>query len=104
MASCQQLVGWLVAIKCVQSTVKATNMFIFYRRTNDIGVAPITKYTHVRNRNSNSEGSSRNIVKVIFYILRTALKEKKFAPSGSKFLPLREVPTLERDIIVEIIA
>ena len=35
-----------------------------------IDVAPITQYTHVRNENSNTQGSSTNEVKVSFHTLR----------------------------------
>ena len=35
-----------------------------------IGIAPITQYTHMRNKNSNTQGSSPNVVKVIFHTLR----------------------------------
>ena len=35
-----------------------------------IGVVPIMQYTHVRNKNSNTQGSSPNVVKVIFHTLR----------------------------------
>ena len=36
-----------------------------------IGVAPITQVTHVRNKkNSNTQWSSPNVVKVIFHTLR----------------------------------
>ena len=42
------------------------------------------------------------MVKIIFHTLKgTALKRKKIAPSGSEFFPLREVPILKRDVIVE---
>ena len=44
-----------------------------------IGVAHITLVTHVCNKNSNIQ----------------------FAPSRSKFFPLREVPILKRDVIEE---
>ena len=36
----------------------------------NIGVAPITQYTHVRNKNSKTQGSSPNVVKVIFHTTR----------------------------------
>ena len=32
-----------------------------------IGVAPVTQYTLVRNKNSNTQESSPNVVKVIFH-------------------------------------
>ena len=35
-----------------------------------IGVAPIMQYTHVRYTNSNTQGSSPNVAKVIFHTLR----------------------------------
>ena len=35
-----------------------------------IGVAPIMQYRHVRHKNSNTQGSSPNVVKVIFHALR----------------------------------
>ena len=66
-----------------------------------IGVAPITQYANVRNKNSNTQGSSPYVVKVIFHTLRNCSYKKKFVPSGSKFFPLREVPILKRDTIVE---
>ena len=36
----------------------------------DIGVAPITQYTYMRNKNSSTQGSSPNVVKVIFHTIR----------------------------------
>ena len=47
-----------------------------------IGVAPITQYMHVRNKNSNTQGSSPIVANVILNTLRNC--------SGSKFFPLRE--------------
>ena len=35
-----------------------------------IGVAPIMQYTHERNKNSNTQGSSPYVVKVIIHTLR----------------------------------
>ena len=66
-----------------------------------ISVAPITQYTHVRNKNSNTQGSSPYVVKVLFHTLRNCSLRKEFAPSGSKFFPLREVSILKRDVIVQ---
>ena len=66
-----------------------------------IGVAPITQYTHMRYNNSNTQGSSPNVVKVIFHTLRNCSYRKDFAPSVSEFFPLREIPILIRDVIVE---
>ena len=37
---------------------------------NIIGVAPITQYTHMRNKNSNIQGGSLNVIKVIFHTIR----------------------------------
>ena len=54
-----------------------------------VGVASITQYTHVPNRNNNTQGRSPNVVKVIF------------PTSGSKFFPLREVPILKKGAIGE---
>ena len=55
--------------------------------------------THVRNKENNIQGRSPYFVKVTFHIIRdgTAFKGKKFAPSGSKFFPLREVPISKWD-------
>ena len=39
--------------------------------------------------------------KVIFHTIRNCLERKEFAPSGSKFFPLREVPILKTDAIEE---
>ena len=38
---------------------------------------------------------------VIVYIIRNCSYRKEFAPFGSKFLSLREVPILKRDTIEE---
>ena len=35
-----------------------------------ISVAPITQFTHMRNKNSNTQESSPYVVKVIFHTLR----------------------------------
>ena len=53
------------------------------------------------NKNSNTQGSSPNVVKVIHHTLRNCSYRKEFAPSGSKFLPLREISILKREVIVE---
>ena len=60
----------------------------------NIGVAPITQYTHVCYKNSNTQGRSPNMVNVTFH-----LKGKNSLPLGEN--SLREVPILKRDIIVE---
>ena len=46
---------------------------------------------HVYNKNSNNQGRSPNVVKVIFQTIRNC--------SGSEFFPLRVVPILKRDAI-----
>ena len=74
---------------------------IQWRDIKIIGIAPITQVTHVRNNNSNIQGRSLNVIYVIFHTLRYFSLTKKLAPSGSKFLPLREVPILKRDTIDE---
>ena len=66
-----------------------------------IGVASITQVTHVCDKNSNTQGSSPNVVKMIFHTLSNWSKRKEFPPSGSKFFPLREVPILKRDVSEE---
>ena len=52
--------------------------------------------THVRNKNSNIQGRSPNMVKVLFHTIRYCSLRKEFAPSGSKFFPLREVPIFKK--------
>ena len=42
-----------------------------------IGVAPFTQPTHVRDKNSNIQGRSPNVVKVIFHTLRNCSQRKK---------------------------
>ena len=66
-----------------------------------IGVSPIMQYMHVRNKDSNTQGSSPNVVKVFFHTRRNCSKRKEVAPPGSKFIPIGEVPILKRDVIVE---
>ena len=73
---------------------------IAFLRLNLIGiiaVAPITQVTQVHNKNSAIYGRSLNVIKVIFHTMRNC----SFAPSGSKFFPLREVPFLKREAIEE---
>ena len=41
------------------------------------------------------------MVKVIYHTTKNCSERKEFAPSGSKFFPLREVPILKRDTIEE---
>ena len=62
-----------------------------------IGVAPITQCTHVCSKNSHIQGRSHNVVKVIYHTIKNCSLRKEFAPSGSKFFPLRAVPILKRD-------
>ena len=49
--------------------------FPIYRREADvnIGVAPITQVTHVRNKNSNIKGRSLDRIEVIFHTIRNRL-------------------------------
>ena len=51
---------------------------------------------HMRNKNSSIQGRSPYVVKVIFHTIRNCSLRKDFAPSGSKFFPLREVPICKR--------
>ena len=60
--------------------------------------------THMLNKNSNIQGRSPIVVKVIFHTIRNCSKRKEFAPTGSKFFPLREVPILKRDVMKRITA
>ena len=66
-----------------------------------IGLAHITPITHLRNKNSSIQGRPSRVAKVIFHTIRNCSQRKEFASSGSKFIPLREVPTLKRDAIEE---
>ena len=60
--------------------------------------------THMRNKNSNIQGKSFNVINVIFHTIRNSSCRKEFAPSGSKFFPLREVPILKGTQLKRIIA
>ena len=53
----------------------------------------------MHNKNSNIQGRSLNVIKVIFHTARNCSERKECATSGSKFFPLREVPTLKREAI-----
>ena len=60
-----------------------------------IGVEPFTQVSHVPNKNTYIQGRSLYAINMITHthtIKKTALKGKKFAPSGSTFFPLKEVP------------
>ena len=61
----------------------------------------IRAVTHVRNTNSNIQGRSPNVVKVIIHTTRNRSLREELAPSGSKFFSLREVPILKRGAIEE---
>ena len=37
-----------------------------------IGIAPITQITHMHNKNSNIQGRSLNVIKVIFHTIRNS--------------------------------
>ena len=64
-----------------------------------IGVAPITRHTHVRNKNSYIKGRSPNVAKSDFpYLKELLLKVKNSLPSVAFFFPFREVPILKRDV------
>ena len=41
------------------------------------------------------------VVKLIFHTIRNGSEREEFAPSGSKFFPLRKVPFFKRDEIEE---
>ena len=51
--------------------------------------------THLHNKNSNMQGSSPDVVKVIFHY------HKELHASGSKILSFKSSSNLKRDIIVE---
>ena len=73
--------------KMLQSACEKQNFINAQQcETSIIGIAPIM---HVPNKNSNIQGRSPNVVKVIFYNIRNC--------SGSKFFLLREVLILKRD-------
>ena len=55
--------------------------------------------THVGNKNSNIQGRSPYVVKVIFLAIRNCSERKEFATSVSKFFPLREVPIMKRGAV-----
>ena len=57
--------------------------------------------TLMLNKNSNIQGRSPKVVKVIFHTIRNCSKRKEFAPSGSKFFSLREAPIMKNDAIEE---
>ena len=62
-----------------------------------IGIAPIVQVTHMRNKNSDIQGRSFNVLNCDFpYYRELLIFRKEFAPSGSKFYPLREVPILKK--------
>ena len=52
-------------------------------RSSTFSLAPITQFTHVRDKNSNTQGRSLNVVKVISMPCGTALKGKNSLPLGA---------------------
>ena len=80
----------LLRSKCFRQHFQYCDDTVYMRLWNlIIGVAPSTQYTHMRNKNSNTQGDSPNVVKVIFH------------PSGNNFFPFIEVPISKSDVIVE---
>ena len=66
------------------------------------GIEAVTQYTHVRNENSNTKGSSPNVVQVMSIPLRTAIKGKNSLPLGvNSFFLFKRNSFLKREIIVE---
>ena len=57
--------------------------------------------THLRNKNSNIQGRSPYVVKVIFHTIKNCSYRKDFAPYESKFFPLRDVLIWKRGAIEE---
>ena len=45
-----------------------------------IGIAPFTQYTHMHNKNSNTQGSSPNVVSDFPYLKELLLKERICSP------------------------
>ena len=71
----QPYLHWLFNVKIDQRTIPMTLSLKYDGIINKshvttielhIGVAPITQLVHVRNKNSNTQGSSCNVLKVIF--------------------------------------
>ena len=57
--------------------------------------------THLRNKNSNIQGRSPYVVKLIIQTIKNCSERNEFAPSVIKFFPLRQVPILKRGVIEE---
>ena len=56
------------------STVHSSLFYIgCFLNMNCIGVVPITQNTHLRNINSKTQGSSPNVVRVVFHTLRESI-------------------------------
>ena len=55
---------------------------VFHHPVKALNIISILKYTHVRNRKSNTIGSSPNVIKVISEML---LKENNSLPLGANF-------------------
>ena len=66
-----------------------------------IGVAPITQLGTCEMKSVHIQWKSPNMVILLFLTIRNFSQRKEFAPSGSKFFPLRKVPILKRDAINE---
>ena len=60
--------------------------------TVSIGVAPIKQATHMRSKNSNIQGWSIYVIKLIFLIIRNAHKGNNLLPLEANYFLLREVP------------
>ena len=86
---------WKIFVICICCSVTQLKYMAMHVRRSHYAI------THVCNTNNNIQERSQNVVKVIFHTIRNCSLRKEFAPSGSKFFLLREVPIMKMDAIEE---
>ena len=64
-----------------------------------IGVGPITQYTHVCNKNSNTQGSSPNVVEVIFQTFKELLLKERIRSLWERILSFKRSSHL-REVLI----
>ena len=80
------LISRIILNRTHTCTVYGMKYGTLYNHTYTIGVAPITQYTHVRNKNSSTQGSSPYVEKSDFsYLKELLLKGKNSLPLGANY-------------------
>ena len=88
--------GWSSELVNVSVFCKNASPVHFWAQIADTGVVLITQYTHVRNKNSNAQGSSPHVVEVIFPYLKELLLKKRIRSLWEQILSFKRSSNFEK--------